>query len=300
VIYTADEDYFDVNTQSASSAGSIQRYDIGTTATWNQPPSATFYDNAVGGFNINFFNSLALDKNGNFWYSQNRANGTDKASLVQIDPSGAIIWDSLVSLGSPDPLRSTQGIAYDPVNNVLALVTGTTLAGGNIIIFDPDAKAILTQFNFSATGDATNTDVAFDNVGNLYVGNRSAERVRVWSPPNGTGAFVANQFSTDSLGALGSIALTAGTAADADFNDNGTVEGQDFLIWQRSFGGPGSPTTGDANGDQSVDATDYNLWKSKFGGAPATAAGGSVPEPASGVLVVLALFSLQVASRRAR
>ena len=43
---------------------------------------------------------------------------------------------------------------------------------------------------------------------------------------------------------------------NADFNNNGLVEGDDFLTWQRNFGltGAATPMDGDANGDQNVDA----------------------------------------------
>ena len=100
-------------------------------------------------------------------------------------------------LGSPDPLRGIQAIAFDPVNDWLALATYTT---GNIVIFDDDTKAVLATFPFGGT---TNCDADFDAVGNLYVTNRSAEYVRVWSPPGG-----ANSSSTASLAALGGIYVT--------------------------------------------------------------------------------------------
>jgi hypothetical protein len=290
VLYTADEDYF-IDPQTASSAGSIQKYDIGTTAVWTTAPTATFYDDAVGGFNVNFLNSLALDKRGHFWYSQNRSAGTDFPSLVEIDETGTIVWDSLAQLGNPDPLRTTQGIAYDPVNDVLALATGTS---GNVIIFDPVNKTIVTQFEF---GDgATNTDAVFDNVGNLYVGNRTAEYVRIWSPPSGTGTFVANQFSTSSLGPLGSISLTTGLTAN--FDGIGGVDGRDFLIWQRNFGGPGTSATGDATGDGQVNDLDFAAWKAQFGTGAATASGGPVPEPTAALLAIGAAAALSSRRRK--
>lgn len=290
VLYTADEDFYDVNTQSPASAGSIQKYDIGTQSVFTTAPTSTFYDDAVGGFNINFLNSLALDKRGDFWYSQNRAAGTDKASLVQIDSTGTIVWDSLAQLGSPDPLRTTQGIAYDPVNDVIALVTTT---GGNIIIFDPVNKAVVTQFAFGAgTG---NTDVSFDNAGNLYVTNRTDEFLRVWSPPSSEAGFVANQFSTDSLAPLGSIALSAAPANDADFNNDGRVDAADLTLWKGTFGGAANGTTGDANGDGKADGTDFLLWQQQY---KPTAPVGSVPEPAAGVLAALGVAACGLRARR--
>jgi hypothetical protein len=287
VIYTADEDYIP--------EGSILRYDIGTTATYAGAPSAFVFDNQLsGGWNINFFNSMAIDKDGNFWYSQNRSNGTDKASLIQISPTtGEIVWDSLLQLGSPDPLRGTQGIAYDPVNDILALVTNTNATGGNIVIFDPTTKAILTQFGFGAT---TNSDVAFDNAGNLYVGNRTGERVRIWSPPSSTGDFVANEFTTNSLAPLGAITFSAAANEDADFDNDGDVDGSDFLVWQRGVGSPGDNTDGDADGDGQVTAADLGVWRNNFGQSGGIAA---IPEPAAlGLAAVAALFALGVRRRR--
>ena len=78
------------------------------------------------------------------------------------------------------------------------------------------------------------------------------------------------------------------SAADADFDDNGTVDARDFLIWQRNFGGPGNPGTGDADGNGQVNDADYAAWKAKFGGPPAVAAGAGVPEPAGAALAALA------------
>ena len=81
------------------------------------------------------------------------------------------------------------------------------------------------------------------------------------------------------------------TVADADFNNNNVVEGFDFLTWQRSFGGPGTPTTGDANGDGAVNAADYQIWRTQFGGAPPqTAALTAVPEPGAALLALMALL----------
>jgi hypothetical protein len=185
-------------------------------------------------------------------------------------------------------LRGTQGIAYDPVNDLIALATNRGAGLGAIVLFDPTTKTVVDEFNFGAT---TNTDVAFDNVGNLYVGNRSAEFVHVWSPPNGPAAsktYADNQFSTDSLGPLGAIALTAATGLQGDFNHDNVVNGADFLIWQRNLGQTGQTNNnnGDANGNGSVDLADLTIWKTSFGQTSSSGAAGAVPEPASLVLLV--------------
>ncbi|WP_428307897.1 GH25 family lysozyme [Lacipirellula sp.] len=75
-----------------------------------------------------------------------------------------------------------------------------------------------------------------------------------------------------------------------DFNKDGTVDGNDFLIWQRNFGRTSgvSLATGDANGDKLVNADDLQIWKSGFSGAAAVASVSAVPEPATVTLAIAA------------
>ena len=62
---------------------------------------------------------------------------------------------------------------------------------------------------------------------------------------------------------------------------DGDVDGRDFLIWQRGFGGPGSLATGDANSDGQVNADDLAIWQNQYGSVPElNAASIAVPEPA--------------------
>jgi hypothetical protein len=75
-----------------------------------------------------------------------------------------------------------------------------------------------------------------------------------------------------------------------DFNDDGAVDGADFLVWQRGVG-----TT--------FDAADLADWKANFGttgGGPLVgAAGAAVPEPTMAVLSAAAALGLLATSRRA-
>jgi hypothetical protein len=90
-------------------------------------------------------------------------------------------------------------------------------------------------------------------------------------------------------------AIDAPTPLDsADFNDDGVVDGADFLTWQRGAGLEGQTTNanGDANGDGMVDEFDLGVWRTQFGGTVplAIGAGAAVPEPAA-----LALFAMAMA-----
>jgi hypothetical protein len=90
---------------------------------------------------------------------------------------------------------------------------------------------------------------------------------------------------------------------DADFNDDGVVDGADFLTWQRGVGAADTHRQGDANGSGSVDAADFAEWKTQFGAADASGwvEGAAVPEPTTLVLSLsIGLVGLGVRPRRGR
>jgi hypothetical protein len=82
-------------------------------------------------------------------------------------------------------------------------------------------------------------------------------------------------------------ATTVESETNADFDDDGFVDGNDFLIWQRGVGVGTTLAEGDANGDDAVDAADLAVWTSQFGDGPAPVT--AVPEPGAALLVVMAM-----------
>ena len=86
-------------------------------------------------------------------------------------------------------------------------------------------------------------------------------------------------------------------ATQGDFDGDGDIDGNDFLIWQNNFpttDGTAISFSGDANGDGNVDGDDFLIWQNSF---PYPAALAKTPEPAS--LVLLALGGLLMPKRRA-
>jgi hypothetical protein len=90
----------------------------------------------------------------------------------------------------------------------------------------------------------------------------------------------------------GLIVLDATGVVDrGDFNTDLEVDESDYQAWKNAFGGVTSGThngpLADGNYDESVDAADYVVWR-KFSALAGAGAGGAVPEPACGVVLVIA------------
>jgi hypothetical protein len=88
-----------------------------------------------------------------------------------------------------------------------------------------------------------------------------------------------------------------------DYDRNLEVNANDYAAWRTSFGLTGADLAADGNGDESVDAADYVLWRANVGpgagGAAEPLIAGTVPEPSSGLLLIVAVFS-GLAVRRSR
>ena len=90
---------------------------------------------------------------------------------------------------------------------------------------------------------------------------------------------------------------------NADFDEDGFISGNDFLIWQRNLGKlvDAQHTEGDANGDGMVDAADLALLNAGVMPPPmAHLASRAVPEPAAIASTLLAVGLSAAALRRVR
>jgi hypothetical protein len=99
-----------------------------------------------------------------------------------------------------------------------------------------------------------------------------------------------------------------------DFNQNGTVDAADYVVWRKTLGQTrdrfGPSLAADANDDGQIDAADYGIWRSHFGNTALTAAGATagssssanaaVPEPTAAALALLALLGLACRRNRGR
>jgi hypothetical protein len=81
------------------------------------------------------------------------------------------------------------------------------------------------------------------------------------------------------------VSQTAPSGPTGDYNNNGTVDAADYVVWRKT------------NGSQA----NYNLWRSHFGQPPGSGAGAiasaAVPEPATLVMLIVAAVGLGLRCR---
>ena len=93
---------------------------------------------------------------------------------------------------------------------------------------------------------------------------------------------------------------TITTAMQGDFDEDGDVDGSDFLMWQRNSGTTSGAkhADGDANNDGSVDQDDLEIWKNEQGTSiGAVGQNLAVPEP-SAMLLATGMGCLVCTQRR--
>ena len=50
-----------------------------------------------------------------------------------------------------------------------------------------------------------------------------------------------------------------------DYNQDGTVDAADYVVWRKSLGQVGVDLAADGNGNGKVDEPDFNIWRTRFG-----------------------------------
>ena len=117
---------------------------------------------------------------------------------------------------------------------------------------------------------------------------------------------IGNAYSGAVLGIVGGDTLqfllqqrasaTTGVAYTGDFDQDGTIDGRDFLAWQRGFQLPSQDklASGDGNLDGVVDLEDLSIWQIQFGSQSMFWGGSStlssIPEPNTSSLTLIALL----------
>lgn len=95
------------------------------------------------------------------------------------------------------------------------------------------------------------------------------------------------------------LAFSVVRPATGDFNADGVVDGNDFLLWQRSFGEFSDQSNADGNFDGVVDGADLAIWKRQYGSSSSGSAQRfGVPEPNGAALTIIVGLALAIIRSR--
>lgn len=175
----------------------------------------------------------------------------------------AIVNSSVVAPTSPWP--------PGPVAT-LAMINGTTsLAGSLIVQYDPS-----TYFPIGTTL------TVLESLGGVQ-GAFSQVQVQ--------GALYGTQWQVSYTANAVTLTRLVNSFNSADFDLNGRVDGNDFLVWQRNVGK--LTPVGDANGDGLINAADLGILKLQYGMAiPSATLAQAIPEPAAGPMALLSISAM--------
>ena len=215
-----------------------------------------------------------------------------RATVLRVDvSSGTMIW--------VNTLASPLGIAAYSItedNSGLISVNWLSLAGN----YDSAGSGSVDPVNAWAILDNNNaalTEFGGGTLGAAWLspGQRVHLGVGVWTTGSPQGDLHLEYVNDQNQWIAGQIEFGNFDLLTADFDEDGDIDGSDFLAWQIGFGTASSAalSAGDADANSLVDSADFSVWQSQFGttaaasGATPPRSSTAIPEPAAGVLAAL-------------
>jgi adhesin HecA-like repeat protein len=163
------------------------------------------------------------------------------------------------------------------MNGVLEIEIGGLTAGSQFDMLDVSGSAIL-----DGTLQVSLIHGFTPQAGNSF-------DILDWGSRAGT--FLALQLQSPGANLMwnSSLLYTSGVAIAGDYNFNGAVDAGDYIVWRKTLGQIGGPLAADGNNNGQIDIGDFTVWRSHFGqlGGTGNSTSASVPEPGSGLLLLL-------------
>lgn len=230
--------------------------------------------------------------------------GADPAATAVLNLSGGALSTNKLSKSAAGVFNFTGGtlhadeIGFDLVNNGGTLSPGHsighTLVAGDLTL---SAGSLAIELASSTVSDTLEVQGAATLGGALDVsllGSFTPQAGDSWQilaaeSLLGDFASITAGYSVAKQG--GNLMLFFGIAPllAGDFNDDGAVDAADYAVWRNAMAGFGT-LENETESLGTVDGADYNAWKSNFGaGGPQGAGSANVPEPASWLILALAL-----------
>lgn len=178
-------------------------------------------------------------------------------------------------------LSSNRVQLQDPTELAANVAIGASVIGDGIAL-ELDLSAIAGNGTLTLVDNQTS-----DAITGFFEHGASSQLYAEGATILGTG--YAGQVTISYVGGTGNDVVVALTgASSADFDQDGDVDGSDFLTWQRGFGVSEGATLelGDSNGDGAVNAVDLQTWRDQFA---LNGSALSVPEPPARLVTAIAL-----------
>ena len=226
-----------------------------------------------------------------------------------------LVFDSAGGLeATPDLIDSFLGFSF--FEDAIGLPNGAGI--GPFCGIDPDCSTVgdnpawrLATVAFQADLSLGSTEL-FLEIGEQGLWQSPADAEEPDDPWETSAVFglandTVNQWTVDAVGGVDHRHTHQGAAdavvvvASADFDEDGDVDGGDFLAWQRGLGVGSTHAEGDADGDGAVAQSDLAAWRFQYGATEAAVPVGSlVPEPTGPAAVIVLLCAASWSSRRRR
>ena len=182
-----------------------------------------------------------------------------------------------ISSGATDFGAAFSDADVDAANKwiMLAVTYDSSLATDNTKFYIGGVSTAVAQLGTNKTLPQLTMDAGAARVGVGFTDAAPAANTSVLGRQDDIRAY-ATALDRAALDAVRLENLPTGGFLDGDFDEDGDVDGGDFLIWQRG----GSPNP--------LSASDLADWQANYGVGPLVATSFAVPEPASAVLLILA------------
>ena len=211
----------------------------------------------------------------------------------------AVAWHSSAWYADAPP---TDGYVWAHPGDVPLIVRWTAPATGDYSLIGdflhPNTASSSNQNVGIVLVDADNNELALLN--DTYIGNGQPEQ------PQQLASFSINSFSvqagdtvnfyvaqgTDGFGSDGTglratIAPAAAPGVSGDYDNDGNVDGDDLAVWKTQFGQAVPPApNADGNQDGMIGGADFLVWQRNFPWPAESPIATSIPEPASGALLL--------------
>lgn len=306
----------------------VREYDLSTGATLQTVSIPSVFSNRRNNFG---FESLARTPDGTTMWTANEEALTSDGPLSTVTTGTTVRLMKMNVAG--DSVTAAEQFVYQTAPIHVSGIDNRRRSGVSDLVTLPDGTLLALERSFGLAlplvyknsiyevGLAGATDVSASEFNTGLIGKTytPASKELLWSGAaagstgqnlegltlgprlaNGNWLLVGvvdNSSGEDVISQNTLITFELSAIPFADFDEDGDVDGRDFLAWQRGYGKTigAKFSQGDADRDGDVDAADLAIWSEAYG-APAIVAAAAIPEP--NTLLLLAFGAVLIVGRR--